>query len=97
MEILTELKLMATDSSYLPNSVTLRLNINGQSRVFPVQMYDNGLRAFDFPEELRAVLRQNPRVSQRLMKLLTRLTKQQIVAFPVNLLAPDMTEERQAA
>ena len=98
MEILTECTLLTADFSQSKPSVMVQMQINGQCRRYAVKVYQNGLLAFDFPDELRFWLRANPSVSHNLMNLLGRLrNNHQMVQLPNNLLVTETLNELQAA
>jgi hypothetical protein len=98
MEVLKEFKLLAAELPGDSHLGTIRLRINGRNRVFFAQAFNDnaGLRAFDFPEELRVILRQHPQASQRLLQALREYLDLPI-SLPVDLLAPKAAQELQAA
>ena len=80
------------------STFALALRVNGVRQAYAGQILVAGeVRAFDFPEPLRRLLRLNPTASQQLTKLLGRVMDGEKVSLPMRLAAETALLEQEAA
>jgi len=70
------------------NHITMMLLINGEERKYevPFEHLTSSVKGFDFPEEVRRILRTNADASRALVRLLSDVVDGLSVSFPAVLI-----------
>lgn len=94
MEILTPVSILSLKKTG-PRTLEMRLQIAQKQHLYSAPYQSGEFRLFDFPEELRRVLRQQPATSWRLLQVLTDFLERKPIALPLSL--TDVEAERREA